>query len=96
MDVLCQNWECLACKQIFNQSRNLDRHLTNGSCNGGKTKLICNGKKFKRISNSSEKVFYGGKANFSYSACQWIKHMSEEAGKHIHHALCEAKSYWPL
>ena len=28
--------------------------------NGGKTKLICNGKKFKRILNSSEKVFYGG------------------------------------
>ena len=38
--------------------------------------------------NSSEKVFYGGKPNFSYSACQWIEHMSEETGKHIHHALC--------
>ena len=88
MAVLCQNWECLACKQIFNQSQNLDRHLTDGSCNGGKTKVICNGKKFKRILNSSEKVFYGGKPNFSYSACQWIEHMSEETGKHIHHAFC--------
>ena len=88
MDVLCQNWECLACKQIFNQSQNLDRHLTDGSCNGGKTKVICNGNKFKRIFNSIEKVFYGGKSNFSYSACQWIEHMSKETGKHIHHALC--------
>ena len=88
MAVLCQNCECLACKQIFNQSQNLDRHLTDGSCNGGKTKLICNGKKFKCILNSSEKVFYGGKPNSSYSACQWIEHMSEETGKHIHHTLC--------
>ena len=88
IDVLCQNWECKGCKQIFKQSNNLTRHLTDGSCNGGKTKLICNGKKFKRILNSSEKVFYGGKPNLSYSACQWIEHMSEETCKHIHHALC--------
>ena len=88
MDVFCQNWECLACKQIFNQSQNLDCHLTNGFCNGGKTKLICNGNKVKRILNRSEKVFYRGKPNFSYSACQWIEYMSEETGKHIHHALC--------
>ena len=40
------------------------------------------------ILNSSEKVFYGGKPNFSYSACQWIEHMSKETGKHIRHALC--------
>ena len=31
---------------------------------------------------------YGGKPNFSYSACQWIEHMSDETGKHMHHALC--------
>ena len=88
MDVLCQRWECIACKQIFNRSENLNRHSTDGSCNGGKTKIICNGGKFKRLLNSSEKVFYGGKPNYSYSACQWIEHMSEETGKHIHHALC--------
>ena len=27
-------------------------------------------------------------SNYSYSACQWIEHMSDETGKHIHHALC--------
>ena len=76
MDVLCQSWECVGWKQIFTHSSHLDRHLSGGSCNGGKTKIICNGKKFKRLLNSSEKVFYGGRPNFSYSACQWIEHMS--------------------
>ena len=88
MDVLTQRWECLACKQVFTRNNDLTRHTSDGSCNGGKTKIICNGKKFKRILNSSEKVFYGGLSNYSYSACQWIEHMSEETGKHIHHALC--------
>ena len=69
-------------------SNHLNRHLNDGSCNGGKTKIICNGKKFRRILTKSEKVFYGGKQNFSYSACQWIEHMSSTIGKHIHHALC--------
>ena len=60
IDVLCQNWECKGCKQIFKKSCNLTRHLKEDRCTGGKTKLICSGKKFKRILNSSEKVFYGG------------------------------------
>ena len=38
--------------------------------------------------NSSEKVFYGGRKNFSYAACQWIEKQSKLIGKHIHHALC--------
>ena len=88
MDVLCQKWECMACKQVFTLNEHLTRHLNDGSCNGGKTRLVCNGRKFKRLLNASEKVFYGGKPNFSYSACQWVEHMSEETGKHIHHALC--------
>ena len=33
-------------------------------------------------------MFYGGLSNYSHSACQWIEHMSNETGKHIHHALC--------
>ena len=65
MDVLCQKWECVACKQVFTRSENLSRHLTDGSCNGGKPKLICNGKKFKRLLNASEKVFYGGNLNLA-------------------------------
>ena len=88
IDVLCQNWECKGCKQIFKKSCNLTRHLTDGSCNGGETKLICLERKFKRILNSSEKVFYGGETGFSYSACQWIEHMSEKTGRHIHHKMC--------
>ena len=88
MEVLCKKWECLACKQVFTHSDHLNQHLNDGSCNGGKTKIICNGRKFRRILTKSEKVFYGGKQNFSYSACQWIEHMSSTIGKHIHHALC--------
>ena len=76
MEVLCQKWECFACKQRFTRSTVLNRHLVDGSCNGGKTKIICKGKKFQRIQNHTEKVFYGGKPNFSYGACQWIEYMS--------------------
>ena len=39
--VLCQNWECKGCKQIFKKSCNLTRHLKEDRCTGGKTKLIC-------------------------------------------------------
>ena len=88
IDFLCQNWECKRCKQIFKKSCNLTRHLKEDTCTGGKTKVICAGKKFKRTLNSSEKVFYGGETGFSYSACQWIEHMSEKTGRHIHHKMC--------
>ena len=88
IDVLCQNRECNGCKQIFKKSCNLTSHLMEDRCTGGKTKLICLGRKFKRILNSLEKVFYGGETGFSYSACQWIEHMSEETGRHIHHKMC--------
>ena len=87
IDVLCQNWECKGCKQIFKKSCNLTKNLKEDRCTGGKTKLICSGRKFKRILNSSEKVCYGGETGFSYSACQWIQHTSEETGRHIHHKM---------
>ena len=48
------------------------------SCNGGKAKLICRGKKFKRILNSSEKIFYYGKPNCSYSVSRWVEYMTVE------------------
>ena len=38
--------------------------------------------------NSLEKVFYGGETGFSYSTCQWIEHVSEKTGRHIHHKMC--------
>ena len=88
MDVLKQKWKYLDCKKVFTRSNDLSHHTADGSCNGGKTKIICNGKKIKRILISSEKVFYGGLSNYSYSVCQWIEHTREETGKHIHHALC--------
>ena len=81
-------WECVGCQQRFNKHDNYNRHVTSGTCSGGKTKLICPGEKFERIMNSSEKVFYGGCTKFSYAACQWIEKQSELTGKHIHHALC--------
>ena len=81
-------WECGGCHQRFNKHVNYNRHVTGGTCGGGKTKFICPGGKFERIMNSSEIVFYGGDKNFSYAACQWIEKQSELIGEHIHHALC--------
>ena len=86
--LLTKTWECGGCRQRLNRHDNYNRHITSGTCDGGKTKLICPGGKFERIMNSSEKVFYGGNTNFSYAACQWIEKQSELIGKHIHHALC--------
>ena len=88
IELLAKLWECAGCKQRFNRHDNFNRHVTGGTCGGGKTKLICPGTKFRRIMNSSEKVFYGENTNFSYAACQWIEKQSELIGKHIHHALC--------
>ena len=88
IELLTKLWECAGCKQRFNNHDNYNRHVTGGTCDGGKTKLICPGGKFERIRNSSEIVFYGGCTNFSYAACQWIEEQSELIGKHIHHALC--------
>ena len=88
IELLTKLWECAGCQQRFNKHVNYNRHVTGGTCDGGKTKLICPGGKFERIMNSSEKVFYGGRTNFSYAACQWIEKQSELTGKHIHHALC--------
>ena len=88
IELLTKLWECAGCGQRFNKHDNYNRHVTGGTCDGGKTKLICPGGKFKRIMNSSEIVFYGGRTNFSYAACQWIEKQSELIGEHIHHALC--------
>ena len=88
IELLTKLWECGGCGQRFNDHRNYNRHVTGGTCGGGKTKLICPDTKFRRIMNSSEKVFYGENTNFSYAACQWIEKQSELIGKHIHHALC--------
>ena len=88
IELLTKTWECGGCGQRFNRHDNYNRHLTGGTCDGGKTKLICPGEKFERIMNSSEKIFYGGRKNFSYAAYQWIEKQSELIGKHIHHALC--------
>ena len=88
IELLTKLWECAGCHQRFNKHVNYNRHVTGGTCGGGKTKLICPGGKFERIMNSSEIVFYGGRTNFSYAACQWIEKQSELIGEHIHHALC--------
>ena len=88
IELLTKTWECGGCGQRFNRHDNYNRHVTGGTCGGGKTKLICPGEKFERIMNSTEKVFYGGNKNFNYDACRWIEKQSELIGRHIHHALC--------
>ena len=85
MNVLTQSWECKVCKQLFTQEHDLRRHKEN-ECGGVKTKIICRGKKVKRMASKSEKVFYD--KSFSYAVCQWIEAMSRETGRHIHHTLC--------
>ena len=88
IELLTKTWECVGCRQRFDRHDNYNRHVTGGTCGGGKTKLICPGEKFECIMNSTEKVFYGGNKKFSYAACQWIEKQSELIGRHIHHALC--------
>ena len=88
MDELCKRWECKGCKQIFTRNEDLKRYLKEERCTRGKTKIICSGGKFKRILNSSQKVFYGGATKFSYTACQWIEAQAMETGEHIHHKMC--------
>ena len=88
IELLTKHWECVGCQQRFNRHDNYNSHVNNGTCTGGKTKVICQGQKFKKIMSSSEKVFYGGNTQFSQAACQWIERQAELLGKHIHHALC--------
>ena len=57
IELLTKTWECVGCRQRFNRHDNYNRHVTGGTCGGGKTKLICPGEKFERIMNSTEKVF---------------------------------------
>ena len=64
IELLTKLWECSECNQRFNDHRNYNRHLTSGTCDGGKTKLLCPGEKFERIMNSSEKVFLWRKHEF--------------------------------
>ena len=89
MDVLCKRWECKGCKQIFTRNEDLTRRLKEERCTGGKTKMICSGGKFRRILNSSKKVFHGGDTKFSYTACQWIEAKAVKIGKDFHHKICD-------
>ena len=57
IELLTKTWECGGCRQRFNRHDNYNRHITSGTCDGGKTKLLCIGTKFRRIMNSSEKDF---------------------------------------
>ena len=85
LDVLANHWECGECQQRFG---NYNRHIAENKCMGGQPKLVCPGEKFKRIMNTSEKVFCSGNAQFSWKACRWIEHQSKLIGRHIHHTLC--------
>ena len=64
IELLTKLWECAGCGQRFNRHDNNNRHVTGGTCDGGKAKLICPGGKFVRIMNSSEKVFLWRKHEF--------------------------------
>ena len=62
------------------------KHLKEGRCAGGNTKVICSRGKFRHILISSE-VFYGGDTKFSYTACEWIETEVVKIDKHIHHKM---------
>ena len=88
INVLTNHWECEGCHYRFSYHQNYNRHVHENRCTGGQSKLLCPGEKFKRIMNSSEKVFYGGNTQFSFKGCKWIERQSELLGRHIHHAMC--------
>ena len=72
----------------FTFHNSYDRHINEKQCNSCQPKLVCPGRKFQHIMNSSEKVFYGGNMQVSWKACRWIECQSELIGRHIHHILC--------
>ena len=49
---------------------------------------MCDGRNFKHIMNSSEKVFYGRNTQFPWQVFKLIEQQSELSGQHIHHTLC--------
>ena len=57
IELLTKTWECVGCGQRFNRHDNYNRHVTGGTCGGGKTKLICPGEKLKRASEIEETVW---------------------------------------
>ena len=78
IELLTKTWECVGCRQRFNRHDNYNRHVTGGTCGGGKTKLICPGEKFERIMNDSRAREipvdgYEPKSNtiFQYHGCKW-------------------------
>ena len=88
IDVLCNQWECKGCRQIFTRNKDLTRHLKEERCTGKKTRIICSGGKFKHILHLPEKMLYGGDTKFSYAACQWVVAQAIETGKNIRHKMC--------
>ena len=88
LDVLANHWECAGCQQRFTHHANYKGHVTEKRCSSGHPKLVCDGRKFKQIMSSSEKVFYGENTQFSWKACRWIKCQSELSDWYIHHVLC--------
>ena len=87
LNALIEMWECGKCLQRFTEKQNLDRHL-DGKCNGGKTRIVCRGRKVVEIQPKWKQVFYGSKRGHSRIACLWIESKSREIKRHIHHALC--------
>ena len=74
MDVLCKQWNCKGCRQIFTRNEDPARHLQYEKCTGGKTKIIRLGGKFKHILNSSEKVFYVATQNLVVLLVSGLRH----------------------
>ena len=83
-----QRWKCKSYKQIFTLDENLIKHVKEGRCAGGITKIISSGSKLRHILNSSKKVFYGSDKKLSYTACQWNKAEVADIGNRIHHKMC--------
>merc|ERR1711911_550724 len=80
MKVLCQKWECSGCGQVFTESGNLTKHLREGRCNGGKTKIICNGDKIKPKMSILDKVFYGEILTFLTRGVSGLRHNLRRLG----------------
>ena len=44
IELLTKIWECAGCQQRFNNHDNYNRHVTGGTCSGGKTKINMSGR----------------------------------------------------
>ena len=79
------NFTCGECMARFTRADNLKRHAPR--CTSGRTNIECPGYRILAPESAFEKAFYP-EGCFGIKATCWLKYVSRQSGKHIHHHRC--------